>query len=197
MADPAEPAATSYDAGTAARLGDELISRPSRLARSRLVALDGPAGSGKTSLAKELTHHLAEHGHDVETVSLDDMYDGWAGLDPSLEERVVEQVLLPLTQGSAARWQAYDWAAEAFVRWHVLTPPDVLVLEGCGAGARAYTSYTTLLVWVEAAPDTRLARVVARDGQQVVDHLTAWTRAEQRHFTVNDTAARADLVVET
>ncbi len=128
---------------------------------------------------------------------MDDLYDGWAGLRPSLEPRVLAQVVVPLAAGRAARWQGYDWSAGAFGGWHDLPLPTVLVLEGCGSGARAYAAYSTLLVWVEAEPATRLQRATARDGAAVLAHWAAWTASEERHFALNDTAALADLVLTT
>ncbi len=179
----------------AERLVKELRSRPPTLGGARLLAIDGPAGSGKTTLARDVSKRLAASGTRVDVLSLDDMYDGWGGLDPALSARVVAQVLRPLAAGRPARWQRYDWAAGDFGEWRELAPPDVLVLEGCGSGARAQAPYTTLLVWLETTPDEALARMLERDGSEVLDHLAAWRLSEQRHFAVNDTRQRADLII--
>ncbi len=179
------------------RLVDELASRPPTLGGARLLAIDGPAGSGKTTLASAVCGRLAEAGTRVALMSLDDMYDGWGGLNPALSARLVNQVLAPLARGRTARWQAYDWAAQGFGAWHDLAPPEVLVLEGCGSGARVQAPYTTLLVWLETARETGTARMVARDGPAVLDHLVAWRRSEEVHFVANQTRQRADIVIAT
>jgi uridine kinase len=181
----------------AARLVHELESRPPTLAGSRLLAIDGPAGSGKTTLAREVARCLADQGVCTEVLSLDDLYDGWEGLRPSLSVRLVDQVLRPLAQGSTARWQAYDWARRGFGAWHEMTPPEVLVLEGCGAGALDQAPYTTLLVWLETTPETGLARMVERDGPEVLDHLAGWRDSERVHFAANRTRERADVICLT
>ncbi len=167
------------------------------LAATRMLALDGPAGSGKTSLAHAVATVLSQRGNSVHILSLDDMYEGWTGLNPALETRVVQQVLQPLRRGKTAHWQAYDWQSGALRDWRDLTAKDVLVLEGCGAGARRYAPYTTLLVWVEAAAAVRVERAVARDGPQVLEHWADWAAAETRSFGTNDTRSRAELVVRT
>ena len=180
-----------------ARLTDALLARRPTLATARLLAIDGPAGSGKTTLAHRVETALTSAGCRAALLSLDDLYEGWTGLTPALDERVAAQVIEPLAAGRPARWRAADWAAGGFGDWHDLPLPDVLVLEGCGAGARRHAPYTTLLVWVEAAVTTRTERAVARDGVDVLAHWAAWAEAEERTFRTNDTRARADLRLHT
>jgi len=170
---------------------------PARLGRTRLLCVDGPAGSGKTTLAHALVEAFRSAGTDVALFSLDEVYDGWDGLSADLEPRVLAQVLEPLARGDAGRWQRYDWYAEAFADWHDLPPSPVLVAEGCGSGARAYAAFRTLLVYVEAADDIRLARGIARDGAAVEPHFRRWMTTEAAYFAANDTRGQADVVLRT
>lgn len=174
-----------------------LRSRAPTLGAGRLLAVDGPAGSGKTTLANDVTERLRQQVGSVAVVRLDDLYDGWTGLDDSLAPRVLEQVVEPLARGAATRWQVYSWLRGRFTVWRDLAPPEVLVLEGCGAGALPYAPYTTLLVWVETPREIRDARAVARDGTAVLEHWPDWTRSEQRYFDANATKVRADIHVKT
>jgi uridine kinase len=166
---------------------------PPKLGTTRLATVDGPAGSGKTTLAAAMHEQLTRRGLGVVTMHMDDLYEGWTGLRPAVEERVLSQLLHPLSAGRPARWQQYDWEAGRFDRWHDLDPPAVLILEGCGSGARAYARYVSLLVWVEADRDVRIGRGVERDGEQVLPHWLAWMDLEEAHFAANDTRARADI----
>jgi hypothetical protein len=146
-------------------------------------------------MARAVLESLLDKGVRAVLLSLDDLYDGWAGLDAALFPRIIEQIMTPLAQSRPGRWQAFDWAAGAFGSWHVMAPPEVLVLEGCGSGARALAPYTTLLVWLETAPEAAQARIVDRDGAEVLDHLPGWRRAEQTHYEANRTRERADVVI--
>jgi uridine kinase len=189
------PSASDVDAIVAMTL-----RRAPMCGRTRIVSVDGPAGSGKTTLAGALRTAFAAFGDDVttvETLHMDDLYEGWEGLRPDLEPRLVAQVLEPLSDEDPARWQRFDWAAGSFDGWVDLSVPDVLVLEGCGSGARAYDRYRTTLVWVEAVRDTRLARGMERDGEQARPHWLAWMELEETHFTVNGTRERADAAIRT
>jgi hypothetical protein len=163
---------------------------PARLASGRLVCIDGPAGSGKTTLAAEV-HELSG----APVLRMDDLYPGWDGLldvDPH-----VLGILEPLAGGTSGRYRRYDWAAGAYAEEHTVAPAPLLVLEGVGAGNLAWSGLVTTLVWVEAAPAVRLARGVARDGEDQRAHLVAWARDEDRLFAREGTRARADLVVTT
>lgn len=167
-------------------------SAPTLLGPTRLVCIDGPAGSGKTTLAERLVGAL---GARAAVVHMDDLYEGWSGLD-GVWDRVEEQILRPLEQGRPARWQQYDWVAERLDRWHDLPVPEFLVLEGCGSAPRAIDGRASVIVFVEAPPDVRLGRGVARDGEHLRAEWLAWMHAEVEHFARQRTRARADVVVD-
>jgi hypothetical protein len=179
------------DAGvTLADLVATVGRRDPRLGAVRLVCVDGPAGSGKSTLARALGDALA-----APVLGLDDLYEGWAGLD-GVAERLDEQVLGPLAAGRPGRYQRYDWHAGRFAEWHDLPVPEHLVLEGCGSGARSIADHAVLLVWVEAPADLRLERGLARDGAHMRDHWLRWMGLEAVHFAREGTRARADVVVD-
>jgi hypothetical protein len=173
------------------------LMRPPRLSTSRLICIDGPAGSGKTTLADAVEAASTERGISAAVLHLDDLYEGWAGLDTGVESRLLPQVIEPLAGGQPGRWQRYDWSAGRFGAWVDQPLVDLLIIEGCGSGALDYAAYRTLLVWVEAERGTRLERGRARDGDQVLPHWLAWMESEQRHFALNATKEHADLRYQT
>lgn len=180
-----------------AAIADLLDSRPPQLGTGRLLCVDGPAGSGKTTLATALVDVLASRGRRVALLHMDDLYEGWEGLRPDLERRLLTQVFAPLSRGTATRWQRYDWSRGVLADWVRLDLTDVLVVEGCGSGAVAYAPYRSVLVWVEASRDIRIGRGLARDGADVETHWLAWMDLEAAYFRANDTAAQADVRITT
>ena len=162
---------------------------PARLGRTRLVCIDGPAGSGKTSLAGDLQAGL----EDAAVLHMDDIYRGWDTEFDEVHERLREQVVEPLAHGRTARYQRYDWHAGRFDAWVDLSPPDVLLLEGVGAGAAGLKPVRSLLVWVEADREERIRRGVARDGVDVLPLWLAWMEHEEVEHARQHTRERADL----
>jgi chloramphenicol 3-O-phosphotransferase len=158
---------------------------------TRLVSVDGPSGSGKSTLAARLAAALG----DPPVLHMDDIYPGWDGLADAVP-LLHDQVVAPLAACRPARYRRYDWVRGEFAEEHDLGVPPLLLVEGVTAGARAVAAPATLLVWVEAPPDERFRRGIARDGEAYRPHWERWARQEQAHFAADGTRDRADLVVD-
>lgn len=157
--------------------------------RTRLVGVDGYAGSGKTTLAARLAAELGG----VPVVHTDDLatHDepfGWEG-------RLAGQVLAPLGEGRAARHEVYDWTARRFAGEREIPAAPVVLLEGVGAGRRAVRPYLALLLWLEVDPTTAHQRGLLRDGPDLAHFWTGWNRAEEAHFSADPSRPFADLLV--
>lgn len=170
------------------------LARPAALPGTRLLCVDGPAGSGKTTLAAVLADLAAEHGP-VDLLHMDDMLEGWAGL-PGVLPRVAVDLVDPLRAGRPGSYRRYDWAAGRFAETRTVDPVDVLLLEGVGSGGSAYDDVITTLVWVEVPRDLRLARGLERDGPQVREHWLTWMEDEEAVHAREHTRERADVLVD-
>ncbi len=174
-----------------ADLAARVRAAPPRLGPVRLVAVDGGAGSGKTSFAARLAAAL----DDAPVLHTDDFLDGWGDLEGSWW-RLESQVLSPLRAGSSARWQRYDWLTESFAEWHNLPVPEVLIVEGVGSARRQAQPHLTLGVWVQAPRGLRVQRGITRDGPDLLTPFLIWLDDEAVHHEREMTRARADLVVD-
>jgi uridine kinase len=165
-------------------------SREPTLGGGRLVCVDGPAGSGKTTLAAE----IASLSGGAAVVHLDDLYEGWGGL-----ARVDEQLrtlLRPLAEGFSGTYRRWDWPGNTWAETVLVPPAPLLVLEGVGSGSRAHADLTTVLVWVEVPFELRMARGLQRDGDAVTDHWQRWAEGEKKVFERERTRERADVVLD-
>lgn len=175
----------------AADVAERLLGSPPTLGPGRLVCVDGPAGSGKTTLADALARALPG----ATLVHCDELLQGWRGL-PGLAA-TVEQLLIPLAEGRGSEWRRWDWLADGWAESHPVDPGGVLVLEGVGCWSPAIAHRVGVLVWVEAGSDLRLRRGIARDGEQMRAHWEQWRLDEDALFAELATREHADLVVDT
>jgi uridine kinase len=174
-----------------AAIAERVLGQAPRLGRTRLVCIDGPAGSGKTTLADRLAAALGG----AAVVHMDDLYAGWS-LTGAFA-RLAAGVLRPLAEGRPGAYRRYDWAVERFADVPTAVPvPDVLVVEGCGSCPRVVDPWAVVRVWVEAPQPVRLARGLARDGAALEAHWLRWQATEAAAFAVEGTRARADVLVD-
>ncbi|MGW7467429.1 hypothetical protein ACWGJT_22795 [Streptomyces xantholiticus] len=156
----------------------------------RLVAVDGHAGSGKSTFAGRLALAL---GDDVPVLHLDDLASHAALFDWT--GRMLRQVIEPLTQGRDAAYTPYDWNLRRFLAPRPLPAAAVVVVEGVGAGRRALRPYLAALLWMDRGAEESWARGRARDGAELFGFWDGWTAAETRHFSSDPSRPFADALI--
>ena len=171
-------------------IGAAVQAAAARAGRTRVVAIDGRSGSGKTLLASQLRTRLG-----APVVSLEDLYGGWDGLEHGID-LLVSEVLVPLADERAAWVPRYDWLTREWAEPVLLEPPDVLIVEGAGAGARRAAAFESLLVWLEAAPSVRKKRALDRDGDTFAPYWDMWAAQEDAMLARERTPERADAVID-
>jgi hypothetical protein len=159
----------------------------------RLIAVDGHAGSGKTTFAARLARALGGAGDEVPVLHLDDIAShtepfDWTG-------RFRSQVLEPLSEGRAALWSPYDWTARSFTAPRALPAAPVVVIEGVGAGREALRPWLARLYWMEREAGDSWLRGRRRDGAALSAFWDGWTAAESRHFLADPSRPHADRLV--
>ena len=164
-------------------------AREATLATGRLICVDGPAGSGKTTLAEELSQLSG-----APVLHMDDMFEGWGGL-PRITDQL-ESLLPPLASGRAGTYRRWDWPGNSWAETVLVPPAPLLVLEGVGSGAAAYAELVTVLAWVEVPYDLRMSRGLERGGVGVAENWRQWAIDEQQLFDREGTRERADLVLD-
>jgi len=150
-----------------------------------LVGIGGRGGAGKSTLAHRFVG--------AQVVGTDEF---WSGRDFELS-RLHTEVLLPLREGRTARYHGYDWGRrEPYPEERVVEPRGVVVVEGVCALHRDFRDLFDLRIWVEAPRDVRLARGVARDGEDSRDTWeNTWMPREEAYIARDDPVSSAHLVV--
>ena len=158
--------------------------------KTRVVTIDGPAGSGKTTLANQLASELEL----AQVVHLDELYDGWDdSLGPELFERIQAWILTPLENGLPPKHLLYDWGKMAFTSWKEIPLTPVLILEGVGSGHTSFRKHVAQAIWIEADEHLLLDRVVQRDGETVRAEMSVWQAREKDYFQLHNVKNSAHL----
>ncbi|RKU14674.1 uridine kinase [Candidatus Poribacteria bacterium] len=140
-----------------------------------LVAIDGPGGAGKSTLAQLLKEHLKTLGWLVAVVKHDDFYLPYSQRENQQVqvigrdfdwERLRDQVLTPIREGQSAHYQRYDWETDVLAEWRTISTSDAVLVEGVYTMRRELTHLYDLKIWVECPRAIRLARGIARDGEK-------------------------------
>jgi uridine kinase len=158
-------------------------ARPSR--PFTFVGIGGRGGAGKSTLAARIER--------AQVVSTDEFWDG----DEFELSRLRSEVFEPLLAGREARYAAWDWDARHPGGVRTVEPRGMVVVEGVCALHRMFRDDYDVRVWVEAPYETRLARGVARDGEEARSTwVERWMPSEDRYVGRDDPIACADLVVD-
>ncbi|WP_256795151.1 uridine kinase [Terrabacter sp. Ter38] len=160
-----------------------------------VIALDGPSGAGKTTLARGIELALAPTGP-VAVVHMDHLYPGWDGLAqaPGL---LAAQVLEPLARGERPTYRLWSWVRERWSGTRDVPPCRFLVVEGCGSSVEPAGSYAAVSVFVDADTALRMRRGIDRDGEAYRPQWQRWADQESALFSADATRERADLVLDT
>ncbi|GAA4928128.1 uridine kinase [Streptomyces coeruleoprunus] len=172
-----------------APLAAELRALPPSCGPVRLVAVDGHAGSGKSTFTRRLAEALGGapvlHLDDIATH--DELF-AWT-------DRLRTQVLVPFGHGEAAEYHPYDWNLRRFGPARRILPAPVVLVEGVGAGRRALRPHLARLLWMERGPQESWQRGRYRDGPGLSVFWDGWTVAETRHFACDPSRPFADILV--
>lgn len=172
----------------------------------RVICIDGPSGSGKTTLAAALVSELSAYVGDVPVVHGDDVYEGWGVADDEpdpvraftiLGERLLTWLVRPWIAGRAGEHPVWDWHAGSWGKDRAVPGAPVVVLEGVGLAGAALRPYASLVLWLDADPGTRAARVAERDGAAVAAHMDVWRARETAWHLADRTAEHADVRLRT
>ncbi|WP_327252519.1 uridine kinase family protein [Streptomyces sp. NBC_01244] len=189
----------------AERAGDVaegLLRLPPTRRATRLLAVDGAGGSGKTTLATAVATLLGG----AVVVHVDDFYrpmpehereqlDAEQGYHRYFDwERLRDQVLIPLRAGRAVRYQLYDWSTGRLGAWREVARGSVVIVEGVYSARPELAPYYDLTAYVDTPRDVCLRRVRAR-GENSEEWILRWRAAEDHYLRTTWPQTRAGLLV--
>lgn len=175
---------------------DGLLAKKDRV----LVAVEGGAGSGKTTLAALLARryacpvfHMDDFFLRPEQRTAERLAEPGGNVD---RERFLEEVLLPLARGEAVRHRRYDCHSGQLLS-PVETPPNALtVVEGSYSMHPALAEHYNLSVFLHITPEEQRSRILARNGAEAAQRFfDRWIPMENRYFESTNAAERCNLIL--
>lgn len=161
----------------------EIMERPGPV---RLVAIDGPGGSGKSTFAGRLAEACgAPVIHTDDFASADEPIHWWP--------RLLAQVIEPLRRGAPAHFQRYDWRARSLAEWVTVEPAPIIIIEGVTSGRAEWSNRLSFTIWIETPRHIRRTRGLERDGAAALGDWTYWMAEEDAHYARDPTRERSDI----
>lgn len=189
-----------------ALLAPVMIQADERLARNEraVIVLDGPCGSGKTTLAKALGELYG-----VSPIAMDDFF-----LPPAMRtpgrlsqpggnvhyERFLSEVLKPLQMGQHFVYGRFSCQTRLLTPCAHMAAP-VTIIEGSyshhPAFEDAYEQLDALRVFVCVDEEEQLRRLKLRNPRMFENFLKRWIPLEKKYFEAYDRKAQADVRLQS
>lgn len=178
----------------------ERLSRLSPKAPVTVIAIDGRAASGKTTLAADLKLVL-----DAAIVRMDDFF-----LPPELRtearfgtpggnihaERFLEEVLPLLSQPAAFSYRIFDCGSMTYSGRHTVENRPFRIVEGSYSCHPLFGAYADLTVFCQVTPEVQMERILHRNGEAMAEIFRSrWIPLEEAYFAQGSIPQKADLLL--
>lgn len=159
-----------------------------------LIAIDGPAGAGKTTLAAQFYRDFS-HEKSVSVIHMDDLYSGWIN---ALDEGLTSRLAVIVREYNAHRSftiAIFNWLTMAFDSTLTIEPTDILIIEGVGAAQKIVRDAGAITYWLDIEPALGLKRVLQRDGFEIENQMRQWQIDQEAYFASDLTRIHADYIL--
>lgn len=164
-----------------------------------IIAVDGRCASGKTTFAGLLEKatgctviHTDHFFLRPEQRTEERLNEAGGNVD---HERILEEVLLPLSEGKEFSYRKFDCKAMRLYTEIRVKPADVTVIEGSYSCHPRLSGYYDLRIFFTADPQEQLRRIRFRNGSEAVSAFRErWIPLEEKYFSVFKIQEKCDFV---
>lgn len=162
-----------------------------------LIAIDGRCASGKTTLAKRLSHALS-----APFVSCDDFFlppekrtsERLSEVGGNMErERLLSEVITPFLQGKAVSYRRFDCQTASYGNTVTLPESRILIVEGAYACHESLWDYYDLPIFLTVSKEEQAKRILARNPEKANDFFEKWIPMEECYLRENRLLGKAEF----
>ena len=166
----------------------------------RVIAIDGRAGSGKTTLSRQLaavigagTVHMDDFFLPVELRSKDRLNEPGGNVH---YERFKAEVLPHLKNSSAFAYRRFDCSKMAPGEMRDVAPSRWKIVEGAYSHHHVFGNYADLKVFYDISRSEQLKRIRKRNGEKTVAAFTSrWIPMEEKYIKAFNIKEKSDIVI--
>lgn len=174
----------------------EALAEITRGVDQPIIAIDGPAGAGKTTLASTLSLALAPQ-MSTTVVHMDELYPGW---ENALGDELTK-TLTWLTSCHKAKkpllYSSFNWIANEFNPPKSHASTQLLILEGVASAQLPIEESLATSIWLDLDPEIGFRRVIERDGENISLEMKKWLVTQEQHFAADRTKERCEFLLST
>ena len=161
-----------------------------------IIAIDGPAGAGKTTLASTIFLALSPH-MSTTVIHMDELYPGW-------ENAIGEELTKTLTWLTSCHkakmpllYSSFNWATNEFHEAKSHPSAQLLILEGVASAQLPIEESLATSIWLDLDPLIGFQRVIERDGENISLEMKKWLVTQEQHFAADKTKERCEFLLST
>ena len=174
----------------------EALSEITQEVDQPIIAIDGPAGAGKTTLASTISLALSPR-MSTTIIHMDELYPGW---ENALGDELTK-TLTWLTSCHKAKkpllYSSFNWATNEFHEAKTHPSTQLLILEGVASAQLPIAESLTTSIWLELDPEIGFRRVIERDGENISLEMKKWLVTQEQHFAADRTKERCEFLLST
>ena len=161
------------------------------------IAIDGPCGGGKSSLAALLAELFPSR-----VLHLDDYYLPLQRRSPGWEEtpcgnmdleRFLREALLPAARGEAIVCQPYSCQQGQLLETRMLPSAPLTIVEGSYSHHPLFAQHYDLKIFLRCSHEEQLARLQRREDSRLDAYLQRWIPLEEAYYRAFDIEFRCDM----
>lgn len=164
-----------------------------------ILAIDGPAASGKTTLAQQLTH--------ICSASVTHMDDFFLPMELRSDERLTapggnvhyerfEEEVLPYLRANAPfSYRRFDCSSVAYSSNRTILPEQLIVIEGSYALHPYFGRYADLTVFLDVPSEVQAERILLRNPSLAQTFFSKWIPMETAYHEAFSIRSSADIVL--